>query len=197
MCTAAAFMATSSIYSYIHGNAVADATNEANQKAFERTVELVGKQTVLKQHSIQQERIQMAARTSEEIQRINREAERAYSLSRLSSAESGVAGTGVRQVMEDFKAQESREALTALRNQEISERAAESELAAVKLQAESTLASAVPVEVEGPSIIQLALGLGGAYAAGKAAAISQQLDAGVAAADVQTSLSDIFLGPGI
>ena len=193
MCNPAAFAAAQSVSTYITDSQNASAANKQSARNFRRTTELVGRQTVLKQHSVQQEQIQLAKRATEEVDAISTEADRAFSLNRISAGEGGVAGSGVGQVLADFRAQEAKSALTTIRNLEFSDSAAESELEAINLTAESTLENALPTEVEGGSLLQLALGLGGAAAGGAADSVKNQLDAGRSASEVQLSFKDIFL----
>ena len=196
MCNPAAFMAVQAVGTYINTSQNAAAANKQSKKNYEATVKLVGRQTVLKQHAVQQEQIQLAARAAEELNELSDEASKAYSLTQVSAGEGGVAGSGVEQVLSDFRAQEASRALTTIRNLENAATAADAELEGIQLSAESTLQNALPTEVEGGSLMQLAISLGGAYASGSAMAQANQLDAGIEAANVKLGFSDIFLkGP--
>ena len=194
MCNPAAFVAAQAVGTFLNDNANAKSANEQSKKNYAKTVELVGRQTILKQHSNQQERIQLAARASTEINAISEEAAKTTALHRVSSGESGVAGSGVMQVLQDFRAQEAKAALNEIRSLENVESAGESELRAITLAADSALAGALPTEVEGGSLAQLAISVGAAYAGGKAASAKTQLAAGIT--EPTFSFRDIFIkGP--
>lgn len=196
MCNPAAFTALQAVGTFVGQDQNAAAANKQAKKNFEKTTELVGRQTIQKQHANQQERIQIAARVSQEIDEISTEAEQAFALSRISAGEGGVAGSGVLQVLQDFKAQEAKLALTSIRNEEFAESAGEAELDSIQLTAESTLANALPQETPGGNFLQLALSLGGATVGGIADSTANQLDAGILPKNVKLSFNDIFLkGP--